>query len=449
MIKKVLYLLTIALFFGLTGNIRSETNIEWELMQVPDFVHKDAMQSICSVDSLLFVGSVSGTIDSSGLYKYNLITNQWGKAFINNKMRYVANIMRDEIGNYLYVYGSHAGNLNISILCFDKVAIRDYTYTRLKKRLKNDVGWWGDVKDNGKNIALVGLEYDSILFSSDYGVNWHYSHIDSQATAGPRSVLFNKGICYVASTDYFGNQAGGVYRSTDSCKTWQGPFVQNGAGALAVDSQDRIYLGIQGGPLYYTDTQFATWTNSGYGEEVNKIHVTTDDQIFAGLYDNGGTHGGILYSTDRGISWSYQCNGLPENATIVDITEDDNGYIYLIVEKWITGNTYHRWLYRSKNPLGISNSNISTKLLKCELSSFPNPFNPTTTIKFDLPASSQVKLAVYDVTGRQISILANGILNSGTHSAEFNGAKLASGVYFYQLEAEGKIIGRNKMMLLK
>lgn len=81
--------------------------------------------------------------------------------------------------------------------------------------------------------------------------------------------------------------------------------------------------------------------------------------------------------------------------------------------------------------------------------SYPNPFNPTTTIKFDLPASSQVKLAVYDVTGRQISILANGILNSGTHSAEFNGAKLASGVYFYQLEAEGKIIGRNKMMLLK
>jgi len=81
--------------------------------------------------------------------------------------------------------------------------------------------------------------------------------------------------------------------------------------------------------------------------------------------------------------------------------------------------------------------------------SYPNPFNPTTTIKFDLPASSQVKLSVYDISGRQISILANGILNSGTHSVEFNGAKLASGVYFYQLEAEGKIIGRNKMMLLK
>jgi len=81
--------------------------------------------------------------------------------------------------------------------------------------------------------------------------------------------------------------------------------------------------------------------------------------------------------------------------------------------------------------------------------SYPNPFNPSTTIKFDLPVNSLVKLAVYDVAGRQVAVLANGMLNGGTHTMEFNGAKLASGVYFYQLEAEGKIIGRNKMMLLK
>jgi len=81
--------------------------------------------------------------------------------------------------------------------------------------------------------------------------------------------------------------------------------------------------------------------------------------------------------------------------------------------------------------------------------SYPNPFNPSTTIKFDLPVNSLVKLAVYDVAGRQVAVLANGLLNGGTHSMEFNGAKLASGVYFYQLEAEGKIIGRSKMMLLK
>jgi len=83
------------------------------------------------------------------------------------------------------------------------------------------------------------------------------------------------------------------------------------------------------------------------------------------------------------------------------------------------------------------------------LTTYPNPFNPSTTIKFDLPVNSLVKLAVYDITGRQVAVLANGLLNRGTHSMEFNGARLASGVYFYQLEAEGKIIGRNKMMLLK
>jgi len=80
---------------------------------------------------------------------------------------------------------------------------------------------------------------------------------------------------------------------------------------------------------------------------------------------------------------------------------------------------------------------------------YPNPFNPSTTIKFDLPVNSLVKLAIYDVNGRQVAVLANGMLHGGIHKMEFNGANIASGVYFYQLEADGKIVGRNKMMLLK
>jgi len=447
MFKKILYLLTISLLCGFTANIKAETNIEWELLPVPDFVYKNSMHSICCVDSLLFVGSGSGSIDSSGLYKYNLVTNQWGKDFIGNKMRYVDNIMRDENGEHLYIVG---GNLrgNRIVYSIDKLKIQDYTYTRLKDSLKNDVGWWGNVKENGKNIALVGAYYDKVLFSIDYGITWQYSQINSQSTTYPYNVLFHQGVCYVGTTDYFGNQTGGVYRSTDSCKSWQGPFVQNGAGYLAVDSQGRIYLGIRGGPLYYTDDQFATWTNSGYGEEFRTIHVTKDDQIFAGLDDNSSSHGGILYSSDRGVSWGYQCDGLPENATIVDITEDGNGYLYLIVEKTRPEGGYQSWLYRSTNPLSIENS-YAAKEVDIELSSYPNPFNNTTLISYNLPASTNVKLSVYDVSGRQINIIANGILNRGTHSVDFNGAKLATGVYFYQLEADGKIIGRNKMMLLK
>jgi len=438
----------ICLMFSLyfMSNLQAETNIEWELMPVPDFVYKNSMQSICCVDSLLFVGSGSGSIDSSGLYKYNLVTNQWGKDFIGNKMRYVDNIMRDENGEHLYIVG---GNLrgNRIVYSIDKIKIQDYTYTRLKDSLKNDVGWWGNVKENGKNIALVGAYYDKVLFSIDYGITWQYSQINSQASTNPYNVLFHQGVCYVATTDYFGNQTGGVYRSTDSCKSWQGPFVQNGAGYLAVDSQGRIYLGIRGGPLYYTDDQFTTWTNSGYGEEFRTIHVTKNDQIFAGLDDNGGTHGGILYSSDRGVSWCYQCDGLPENATIVDITEDDSGYIYLIVDKWITGSTYDRWIYRSTNPLTIANS-YTAKNIDCELTNYPNPCNNTTRVCYNLPIAAHVKLAVYNARGELVRELVNNYQDKGLQQAEFNATALNSGIYFVRITAANQT-GVHKLILIK
>ncbi|HDP67746.1 MAG TPA: T9SS type A sorting domain-containing protein, partial [Candidatus Marinimicrobia bacterium] len=79
---------------------------------------------------------------------------------------------------------------------------------------------------------------------------------------------------------------------------------------------------------------------------------------------------------------------------------------------------------------------------------YPNPFNPTTMIEFDLPKQSDVKLVVYDIMGRKVAELASGKLNAGYHKLNFNAAHLASGVYFYKLQA-GDFVSIKKMMLLK
>ncbi len=84
---------------------------------------------------------------------------------------------------------------------------------------------------------------------------------------------------------------------------------------------------------------------------------------------------------------------------------------------------------------------------------YPNPFNPETQIEFSLPTPSQVELAIYNVLGQQVKVLAAGELPAGTHSLTWNGTDegnraVASGIYLYRLQAGTNVFSR-KMMLLK
>jgi len=68
---------------------------------------------------------------------------------------------------------------------------------------------------------------------------------------------------------------------------------------------------------------------------------------------------------------------------------------------------------------------------------FPNPFNPATTIRFELPRRANVKLALYSLRGELLRVLIEGEMPAGSHHVEFDGRGLASGIYFYRLESEG------------
>jgi len=78
----------------------------------------------------------------------------------------------------------------------------------------------------------------------------------------------------------------------------------------------------------------------------------------------------------------------------------------------------------------------------------PNPFNPITTISFGLTKASWVKLAVYDLMGRQVEVLVDGYREAGLHETTFDAGKLASGIYIYRIEA-GDFAAVKKLILLK
>ena len=79
---------------------------------------------------------------------------------------------------------------------------------------------------------------------------------------------------------------------------------------------------------------------------------------------------------------------------------------------------------------------------------YPNPFNPSTVISYQLSAKSFVNLRVYDISGRKVTELVNGWRDAGIYEAVFDGSGLASGVYLYTLSA-GDYTATGKMVIIR
>ncbi len=128
------------------------------------------------------------------------------------------------------------------------------------------------------------------------------------------------------------------------------------------------------------------------------------------------------------------------------------------------GTTYYFWVKASDRYCTPKTSDFST-VASCTPTSigepstevpdkyyleqnYPNPFNPSTTIKFGLKKDALVELKVYDVSGKEVMVLANGQYKAGNYSIEFGTENLASGVYFYSIKA-GEFTEIKKMVLIK
>jgi len=86
-------------------------------------------------------------------------------------------------------------------------------------------------------------------------------------------------------------------------------------------------------------------------------------------------------------------------------------------------------------PVGTGTIGLSTPTKYSLNQNYPNPFNPVTRINFELPKQGFVTLKVYDIIGREVKTLVNEVKAPGAYSVDFNGTELASGVYFYKIQA--------------
>ena len=104
---------------------------------------------------------------------------------------------------------------------------------------------------------------------------------------------------------------------------------------------------------------------------------------------------------------------------------------------------------RSQNLTNVSNHQRDLLGRNYYLSqNYPNPFNPSTVISYQLPVNSKVSLKIYDLLGREVATLVNEEQSAGWKEVEWNASNIASGIYFYKLQADN-FIETKKMLVIK
>ena len=138
-------------------------------------------------------------------------------------------------------------------------------------------------------------------------------------------------------------------------------------------------------------------------------------------------------------------SSMPDGFNNVAIEFGGDGATQMVFDEITIADSYSGLSVITALP-GELNNRVPSRLMLSQ--NYPNPFNPTTQITYAVENNGQLKLAVYDVSGREVAVLANRYHTIGTYTVAFSGRNLASGIYFYQLSSANGIITR-KMTLIK
>jgi hypothetical protein len=211
--------------------------------------------------------------------------------------------------------------------------------------------------------------------------------------------------------------------------TGRNEYIRDGSGRLLsrewVSLEDTLWINVERYTYAYDDQGNMT-------SEIYEYGVNTEwRNIKKTLYDydsvNNPVHG-EYFGWENG-SWLER-----------------NGSLY-IVREYYAQSLDAEYAFIPDGTVGVENENLQPFVFSLD-QNYPNPFNPETKISFSLPQSGKASLKVYDMLGREVTELVNGEMEKGTHSVNFNGRNLSSGIYIYRLQS-GNFTESKKMALIK
>ncbi len=284
----------------------------------------------------------------------------------------------------------------------------------------------------GSNAGFVVGDNGTILLTTDGGANWLPNNLDQSGADNYYSVNFT-----TSSTGWICgyNTAAVIRKTTDGGIHWGSQSVNLGNYIL----RDIKFLNLTTG-IAVGDGGYIVRTTNGGTNWVQAVSGVTNDLQSIDLGSIGfsniawyaaGFGGKILKSTNDGVSWGQLTSGTTTNLFELDVCTNSRDSVFacggqgLIIKTTNGGGAF----------VGLQ-QNGSTIPRNFSLSqNYPNPFNPSTDINFDIPVNSFVKLVVYDLMGKQVSLPVNGTMAAGSYKIQFNASELSSGTYFYRLTA--------------
>lgn len=204
-----------------------------------------------------------------------------------------------------------------------------------------------------------------------------------------------------------------VFQNSDTSRYINDIYFLNAATGMAVGNA---------GLILYTSNGGTTWVqqNSNFSGALLALSFINPNTCTV-----TGANGTILRTTNAGLNWLSQNSGITQNLrgvsfidTAIGTAVGDQGKILRTTNGGVTF-------------IEVISNEIPNKYSLEQ--NYPNPFNPTSKIRFDLPENSTVKIYVYDITGREINVLANGFFSAGTYTTNFNASDLPSGVYICRM----------------
>ncbi|HRE42059.1 MAG TPA: YCF48-related protein [Ignavibacteria bacterium] len=256
----------------------------------------------------------------------------------------------------------------------------------------------------------------------------------------PNAHINERGI--IAGTD------GKVWRSTNGGSSWT-PRNTNRYDYM----NDVVFLNDDEAMICGNNGTILRSTNWGGTWSVNLQFLTIEHLRSIDMFSDGfntkvticGDHGKIMTSNDNGFTFIDQLNGEGRHMYGVSLLSITDGITVGEIGSATSGAMY---VTSANGIVGISNISSEIPGSFTLEQNYPNPFNPVTNIKFSLPVSEQVKLSVFDMTGREVKTLVNTKLNAGSYEYQFDAFGLSSGVYIYKL-VSNSFSQTKKMTLIK
>ncbi len=335
---------------------------------------------------------------------------------------------------------------------FPGVASQAYTYSNgyvSIAMLSNGTGYWMKFNSNS-NFNFTGYPWspENMIVSPGWNLIGPFDNnipISSIST-NPAGII---------TSNYFGYNGG--YYNPDTLKVGKGYWIRtSAAGYLYQGSLDNNTNAAAKNPLEdFVEVRFANGKENTTSLYLgNPSQITSDYSMPpvppSGIFD-------VRFATDKFVEELGKIHSLMLNSTSAEtrITLHNARGLKLKIRDGIDGSILNKELTEGTEIVIPANLNalalesLGMLPLTYELSqNYPNPFNPSTVIKYQIPNDGIVKLAVYDVLGREVNLLVNNFQPAGAYEVKFNASALASGVYFYRLVA-GDFDEIRKMMVVK